>query len=58
MKVRVALLIVSIASLLAALVCAQGITIQRGGSDWQRFARLLQRNALPFRRRPGARAVL
>jgi hypothetical protein len=31
MKVRVALLVVSIASLLAALVCATGAVIQRGG---------------------------
>jgi hypothetical protein len=31
MKVRVALLVVSIAGLLAALACAQGITPARGG---------------------------
>jgi hypothetical protein len=31
MKVRVLLLVVSIASLLAALVCAAGAIVQRGG---------------------------
>ena len=33
MKVRVLLLVVSIASLLAALVCATGAIVSRGGPD-------------------------
>jgi hypothetical protein len=33
MKVKVLLLVVSIASLFAALVCAQGIVVDRSGSE-------------------------